>query len=80
MRYAIIMSPENHALFVAGKLTEVKGEDFGAGVELMVSKFCPTWGPEPKWWRRWFLREKRQRVIYRMDKTPLGGNMFSWLR
>jgi hypothetical protein len=39
-------------------------------LEVRVSQFCPTWGPpgpKPKWWRRWFLREKQrppERVMY----------------
>lgn len=34
------------------------------GIRVLLSKFCPTWGPSPPWWRRWFLRARRQRVIF----------------
>ncbi len=64
----VICSPETFAyVMVKGSAKWVTFDppvgDMG-GVPLIADRFCPTWGPKPKWWRRLFLREKTQRVLY----------------
>lgn len=68
MKYAIMASPENAALIKSNSV-----EIAAAGIEVHASPYCPTWGPRPVWWRRWLLRQKRQRVIYKVRMDSFVG-------
>jgi hypothetical protein len=79
----IVCSPENlaHVTAQVGGITpEYRGFPLAdvAGMPIVANAYCPTWQtfPRPKWWRRWFLREKQrppERVFYVVD---LGAEAF----
>jgi hypothetical protein len=78
----IIMSKETWLHLGIDKLprvdvTGIGGAEFEGhlldGIPVVKSDYCPTWGPTPKWWRRWFLGEKRERVFYRLSSWNPGA-------
>jgi len=76
----ILCSPEN---FVYLKTQLPPGDPLKLAqylLDVRVDVHVPTWKtyPRPKWWRRWFLREKQkppERVFYNVDLDASG---FRW--
>lgn len=74
----ILCSPEN---YVHVKNCTFAPGDGTPGMLVQVDRFIPTWKeyPRPKWWRRWFLREKqkpRERVFFVVDlPLPTGWSV-----
>lgn len=75
---AIHCSPEN-AAYLLREIPKSSGIGALDGTQIRENAFIPTWKtyPRPKWWRRWFLREKQkppERVYWIMDEDAFKMN------
>jgi hypothetical protein len=71
MTKTLLCSPENFT-HLQSQIPPGQSLQAQLGTPVRVDRFVPTWKeyPRPKWWRRWFLREKqkpKERVFWVVD-------------
>lgn len=72
----VICHPDNAAWARSKCAAPFVGNSYH-GLPVMPDSYLPVWKyyPLPKWWRRWFLREKQRppaRVFFVVDLPPAG--------